>query len=149
MKFRTLALPFCILASASITSVAADLCLGSCGTNAAGTTKECTFHVKVDMHASERGYYNFDECEGNNPTLGEYISYCTCWCRIAEMLTACACCVQYLQLNFCYTWCAFAPVPRSTIYYYIMHYSSANEQHESPPHHLVIINLIKQVLKRA
>lgn len=90
MKFRTLALPFCILASASITSVAADLCLGSCGTNAAGTTKECTFHVKVDMHASERGYYNFDECEGNNPTLGEYISYCTCWCRIAEMLTACA-----------------------------------------------------------
>lgn len=93
MKFRTLALPFCILASdsASITSVAADLCLGSCGTNAAGTTKECTFHVKVDMHASEMGYYNFDECEGNNPTLGEYISCCTCWCRIAEMLTACAC----------------------------------------------------------
>ena len=75
MKFHTLVLPFIVFSSASIAGVEAeaDLCLGSCETNAAGN-KECVFHVKVDLHASERGYYYFDECEGTNPTLGEY--YC-------------------------------------------------------------------------
>ena len=72
MKLHYLVLHFLsILSSASITGVAADLCLGSCGTNEAGN-KECTFNVRVDLFASERGFYYFDECEGTNPTLGEY-----------------------------------------------------------------------------
>jgi len=45
-----------------------DLCLGSCSTTAGG--KECTFTVKLDLHAGEFGYYYFDECDGVNPTLG-------------------------------------------------------------------------------
>jgi hypothetical protein len=74
MKSQTLAFLINMLASASITGVAgADLCLGSCGTNANGN-KECTFNVKIDLHASEFGYFYFEECEGTNPTLGKFTS---------------------------------------------------------------------------
>lgn len=48
-----------------------DVCLGSCSTSAGG--KECTFTVKLDLHAGELGYYYFDECDGVNPTLGKFI----------------------------------------------------------------------------
>lgn len=85
MKSQTLAFLINMLASASITGVAgADLCLGSCGTNANGN-KECTFNVKIDLHASEFGYFYFEECEGTNPTLGKFTSCYTCESGIVEM----------------------------------------------------------------
>lgn len=48
---------------------AAD-CLGACSTTDSGE-KVCTFTVKLDLHASELGYYHFEECAGTNPTLGK------------------------------------------------------------------------------
>ena len=45
-------------------------CLGACSTTDSGE-KECTFTVKLDLHASELGYYHFEECAGTNPTLGK------------------------------------------------------------------------------
>eukprot|EP00816_Leptocylindrus_hargravesii_P003490 CAMPEP_0196809772 /NCGR_PEP_ID=MMETSP1362-20130617/9657_1 /TAXON_ID=163516 /ORGANISM="Leptocylindrus danicus, Strain CCMP1856" /LENGTH=188 /DNA_ID=CAMNT_0042184551 /DNA_START=72 /DNA_END=635 /DNA_ORIENTATION=+ len=56
-------------AVASRGRAASHLCLGTCTTNDGGV-KECTFTVKVDLHASELGYYTFDECTGTNPTIG-------------------------------------------------------------------------------
>ena len=77
-KSQTLAFLINMLASASITGVVgADLCLGTCETNANGN-KECKFNVKVDLHAGELGYFYFEECEGTNPTLGEFTS-CYMW----------------------------------------------------------------------
>ena len=71
MKLHTfVALPLITL-FARTGYAAADLCLGACSTPADGT-KECTFTVKLDLHASELGYFHFEECDGVNPTLGEY-----------------------------------------------------------------------------
>ena len=50
MKLHTFALPLITL-FARTGYAAADLCLGACSTPADGT-KECTFTVKLDLHAS-------------------------------------------------------------------------------------------------
>ena len=47
---------------------AQDLCLADCvGT---GTSKVCTFHIEVDLFASELGYFTVSGCDGVMPTLG-------------------------------------------------------------------------------
>mmetsp|Transcript_7741 Transcript_7741/g.22749 ORF Transcript_7741/g.22749 Transcript_7741/m.22749 type:complete len:451 (-) Transcript_7741:277-1629(-) len=46
------------------------ICRAVCSTVDAGN-EECTFTAKVDLYASELGYYQFEECNGAiNPTLG-------------------------------------------------------------------------------
>jgi len=46
-----------------------ELCLGKC--EGEGDSKLCTFTAKVDLHASELGYYHFEECGDQiMPTLG-------------------------------------------------------------------------------
>lgn len=45
------------------------ICLGDC--QGTGTDKECTFTMKIDIHAGELGYYTVEECgDEPNPTLG-------------------------------------------------------------------------------
>ena len=46
-----------------------DLCMGTCELTNAGE-KVCTFNFKVDLHASELGYFTVEGCDGIMPTLG-------------------------------------------------------------------------------
>jgi len=69
MKFSNVLSLVALLSSAH--NAAADghmPCLGACSTT--GGEKECTFTVKLDLHAGELGYFHFEECTGTNPTLG-------------------------------------------------------------------------------
>ena len=46
-------------------------CLGSCETGVDGITKVCRFDFKVNLFASELGYFQVDQCgDVPNPTLG-------------------------------------------------------------------------------
>lgn len=44
------------------------LCLPEC--TGTGTNEVCIFNAKLNIYASETGYYEFDGCEGTQPTLG-------------------------------------------------------------------------------
>jgi hypothetical protein len=56
------------LAMLTTWSHAHDLCYGDC--KLVGGEKVCTFELKVDLHASELGYFTVNGCEGKMPTLG-------------------------------------------------------------------------------
>lgn len=58
-------LSFAMLASRSY---AQDLCYGNC--EDVNGEKTCTFTLKVDLYASELGYFTVNGCEGIMPTLG-------------------------------------------------------------------------------
>ena len=58
-------LSFATLASRSY---AQDLCYGNC--EDVNGEKTCTFKLKVDLYASELGYFTVNGCEGIMPTLG-------------------------------------------------------------------------------
>lgn len=48
-----------------------DICKGSCSIDEASGIEACTFTAKVNHHASELGYFVFEECgDATNPTLG-------------------------------------------------------------------------------
>jgi len=69
MRFHVFAIAVvAALCATSGNAVTPSLCLGSCDSEKG--YKECTFNVKLDLSASELGYYSFDGCAGTNPTLG-------------------------------------------------------------------------------
>ena len=48
-----------------------EICQGACLINNSSGVEICTFTAKINYHASELGYYQFEECgDVDNPTLG-------------------------------------------------------------------------------
>ena len=64
MKLTFLSLALLLLSTPSV----AAICLGSCEETSHG--KVCTFELKVNLFASELGYFTVTGCEGIMPTLG-------------------------------------------------------------------------------
>ena len=49
-------------------TITQNMCMGTCKLQ--NGKKVCTFKIKVDLHASELGYFTVEGCEGKMPTLG-------------------------------------------------------------------------------
>jgi hypothetical protein len=48
-----------------------EICQAACSTDESTGLEVCTFTSKVNLHASELGYFQFEECgDVDNPTLG-------------------------------------------------------------------------------
>ena len=48
-----------------------DICNASCSIDSASGKELCKFTAKINVHSSELGYFQFEECgDVTNPTLG-------------------------------------------------------------------------------
>lgn len=61
---KAFAIEALLLSSLFVVGYAEDICQATC------VGDECTFKVKVNLFAGETGYYEFEGCDGTNPTLG-------------------------------------------------------------------------------
>lgn len=76
LSLKSLLFIVSIYSTATVTSAettdanVSEICRATCTTDSKGV-ELCKFTAKLNLHASELGYFQFEECgDVNNPTLG-------------------------------------------------------------------------------